>query len=120
MPCIHPSIHLLHYITYNILPHLFSLSLAGLAFRFSTPTSRRSSPDFFQVLDSDAGSLLVGGKDAVFNLSLDDLSEFTDEVRICARIEQRTVSCLQSIPLIPSSARAPLISVLLTAPRMSG
>ena len=51
-----------------------------MAFRFSTPTSRRSSPDFFQLLDSDAGSILVGGKDAVFNLSLADLSEYTDEV----------------------------------------
>ena len=65
-----------------------------MAFRFSTPTSRSSSPDFFQVLDSDAGSILVGGKDAVFNLSLADLSEFTDEVRI--------VSCPKSILLIVS------------------
>jgi hypothetical protein len=60
-------------------PGFSSFSAApGLISRFSL---FNSSSSYFHLLASDASSILVGGRDAVYNLSIADLSEHVDEVR---------------------------------------
>ncbi|GAU98721.1 hypothetical protein RvY_09830-2 [Ramazzottius varieornatus] len=46
-----------------------------LSSRFTTPTSTVSSPDYFRLLNRDEHSVLIGARNAIYNLSLPELKE---------------------------------------------
>ena len=59
--------------------------------RFST---NNTSLDFFNLLDKDSTSILIGGMDVVYNLSMTDLAENVDEVR-----NTRSCCCNELLPI---------------------
>ena len=47
--------------------------------------------DYFKLLREDSGSVLVGARNIIYNLSLPDLSEHVDEVELAVVVYNATI-----------------------------
>ena len=56
-----------------------------------------SHTDHFKLLKEDGTSVLVGARNIIYNLSLPDLQEYTDQVRRGDRRQRSYYSCKRSI-----------------------